>query len=213
MNVAAALLPADRAAAQGRSLDASRDAPIMEAALELIGELGYDNVTMDAIGHRAHASKATIYRRWDSKAALVTQALGCRDKPAFDLPDTGELRTDLIGAINGLTGHFCDGDLAIVTGLLTAMRSDPELTRLLREQMVATKRSVLRVLVDRAVARGQLSTDTDTHIPDEIAPAVILSRLILTGERVDTAFVEHLVDDVLLPALQHRPGSAPPGLS
>lgn len=185
----------------GRGLDAGRDAPIMQAALDLVGEVGYDHVTMDAIGRRARASKATIYRRWDCKAALVASALSCRHEYTADLPDTGCLRTDLVAGISRMIADIREGDLALMTGLLTAMHSDPELARLIREQMVLKKKSALRGLVVRAVARGQLAPDANPAVLDEIAPAVVFSRLILTGEPVDEAFVIHLVDDILLPVL------------
>lgn len=187
----------------GRGLDTGRDAPIMQAALDLVGEVGYDHVTMDAIGRRARASKATIYRRWDSKAALVASALSCRAEHPLDVPDTGCLRTDLVAGITRLITNICASDLALMTGLLTAMHSDPELARLIRQQMVAKKKGALRALVVRAMSRGQLCPDVDPAVCDEIAPAIVFSRLILTGEPVDEAFVTHLVDDILLPVLSH----------
>lgn len=192
---------ADPTASRGRGLDAGRDAPIMQAALELVGEVGYDHVTMDAIGRRARASKATIYRRWESKAALVASALSCRHDYPVDLADTGSLRSDLVAGISRFIAVVRAGDLALMSGLLTAMHSDPELARLIREQMVAKKKSVLRALVVRAVARGQLPSDADLGVLDEIAPAIVFTRLILTGEPVGEAFVTHLVDDILLPVL------------
>lgn len=196
----------------GRGLDARRDALIMRAALDLVGEVGYDNVSMDAIAARAHASKATIYRRWDSKAVLVARALSCRDDFPTATPDTGDLRTDLIVGITSAVQAICDLDLALMTGLLTAMRSDPELARLIREQMVTSKREASRAFIARAVERGQLPPDVNADAFDEIGPALIFTRLIITGEPVDDAFVIHLVDDILLPVLAHRadPAAARP---
>lgn len=197
------ILPAETTG-HGRSRDASRDTLIMRAALDLVGEVGYDNVSMDAIAARAHASKATIYRRWDSKAVLVARALSCRDESQTPIPDTGDLRTDLILGIATSVQAMCDVDLALMTGLLTAMRSDPELARLIREQMVTKKRHASREFVARAVARGQLPPDVDVGVLDEIGQALVFNRLVISGEPVDDAFVTHLVDDILLPVLAYR---------
>jgi len=71
---------------QGRPRDASRDTAILEAALALVGELGYDRVSMDAVAARARASKATIYRRWSSKGALVSAAVRCRRRSRWCCP-------------------------------------------------------------------------------------------------------------------------------
>jgi AcrR family transcriptional regulator len=187
-----------------RGLDASRDALIMDATLSLVGEVGYDNVSMDAIAARAHVSKATIYRRWDSKAEVVAHSMRCRVSEAMpELPDTGDLRQDLLLSLTGMIERVCDEDLALMTGLLTTMRTDPELARLIREQMVTEKRSATQAFVEREVARGQLPSTIDPRVLDEVSSAIIFSRLIITGEPVDAAFVTHLVDDVLMPVLEH----------
>src|ERR1700734_4422967 len=84
----------DAAAHRGRHLDASRDAALRDAALELLAEIGYDRLSIDAVAARAKASKMTIYRRWSGKAELVVDALSCLRKPG-EVPDTGSLRGDL----------------------------------------------------------------------------------------------------------------------
>ena len=195
---------ADFSTTHGRGLDSSRDALIMDAALGLVSEVGYDNVSMDAIASRAHASKATIYRRWDSKAALVAQAMRCRKDDLGKVPDSGSLRGDLVAGLSSMITRVCADDLALMTGLLTAMRSDPELARLIREHMITKKRGAFQVILTRAIERGELVDGVDLGAVDEIAPAIVFTRLIMTGEPVDEAFVTHLVDDILLPVLNHR---------
>src|ERR1700679_672658 len=95
MDGAAASQEARAAAAhRGRHLDASRDAALRDAALELLAEIGYDRLTIDSVAARAHASKTTIYRRWSGKAELVVDALNCL-KDSRPVPDTGSLSGDL----------------------------------------------------------------------------------------------------------------------
>src|ERR1700734_1414294 len=84
----------EAAAHRGRQLDATRDAALRDAALELLAEIGYDRLSIDAVAARAKASKMTIYRRWSGKADLVVDALRCPGKTG-EVPDTGSLRGDL----------------------------------------------------------------------------------------------------------------------
>ena len=78
----------EAAAHRGRQLDASRDAALRDAALELLAEIGYDRLSIDAVAARAKASKMTIYRRWSGKAELVVDAISSLRKPG-EVPDTG----------------------------------------------------------------------------------------------------------------------------
>src|SRR3954467_1290919 len=86
----------------GRRRDHTRDAEILDAALEVLAETGYDGMTIDMVAARAKAGKATLYRRWASKSDLVIDAVGCMKKGVYDLdnlPDTGSLRGDLLALI------------------------------------------------------------------------------------------------------------------
>jgi len=117
---------------QGRPRDAGREAAILEAALALVGELGYDRVSMDAVAARARASKATIYRRWSSKGALVSAAVRCRAPLPMVMPDEGSLRADLLAAVRLMAQAIGQQDLALLTGVFAGMRTDPELADAMR---------------------------------------------------------------------------------
>jgi AcrR family transcriptional regulator len=88
------MTPEAAAAAAARPrVEGDREQEILDAALGVLADCGYDRLTMDAVAHRAKASKATLYRRWNSKATLVVEALA-RTKGVPVVPDTGDLRTD-----------------------------------------------------------------------------------------------------------------------
>jgi AcrR family transcriptional regulator len=187
----------------GRPRSEVREQAILEAALELVMEVGYDRLSMDALAERARASKATIYRHWSGKAEIVAAAVRCRAEAAMEvLPDTGSLRGDLLA----LLGHSCEmlssSEGALVAAVLWAMRSDPVLAGLVRAQMIDGKQDVVRAAVARAVARGDCPAGTDGTVAGEVMPALVLSRLLVTGEPLDDEFCTHLVDDVLLPLLR-----------
>ena len=184
-----------------------REDAILRATLELLAESGYDALTIDAVAARARASKATIYRRWPGKAALVITAVRRHaGQPAAAVPDTGGLRSDLRAALLAMRDTLVGQDAALILGLLIAMHRDPELAGAVREQVLAAKREVFDAVIGRAAARGEVPASTDRALLAEISSAVVFSRLLVTGEPLDEEFTGHLVDAVLMPAIE-RPSS------
>ena len=185
----------------------AREQAILDAALELVMEVGYDRLSMDALAERAHASKATIYRRWTGKAEVVAEAIRRRKAEHLADVDAGSLRADLVAAL----GHTCASlslDEAIVSGVMSAMRTDPELAGLIRAQVVASG-GTFDAIVDRAVARGELPPGTTADVVNEVGPAMVMMQLVFRGEPLDEEFTRHLVDDVVLPILLPTPGPVP----
>jgi AcrR family transcriptional regulator len=181
---------------------ATRETAILRATLELLAESGYDQLTIDAVAARARCSKATIYRRWPGKAALVITAVRRHaGQPAIAAPDTGSLRSDLLAALQVMRSSLSGQDAALILGLLIAMHRDPELADTVREQVLHAKREVFGAVIARAAARGDVPAATDGALLAEISSAVLFSRLLVTGEPLDNAFAQHFVDAVLLPAL------------
>lgn len=185
----------------GRPRDASRDTVILEAALSLVGELGYDRVSMDAIAARARASKATIYRRWSSKGALVSAAVRCRVPVSLVMPDEGSLRADLLAAVRLMAESIGQQDLALLTGVFAGMRTDPDLADAMRCDLMTDKETAFAPLFHRAADRGEPLRADAVRLYLEVAPAVVMHRLIVTAEALDDAYITHVVDDVLLPVL------------
>jgi AcrR family transcriptional regulator len=189
-----------------RGRGAIREDAILRATLELLSESGYDQLTIDAVAARARCSKATIYRRWPGKAVLVITAVRRHaSEPAAALPDTGSLRSDLLAALQGMRASLAGQDAALLLGLLIAMRRDPELALAVREQVLDAKREVFSAAISRAIIRGDAPATTDAALLAEICSAVLFSRLLVTGEPLDDPFVQHLVDAILLPALNGQP--------
>jgi AcrR family transcriptional regulator len=181
---------------------AVRETAILQATLELLAESGYDQLTIDAVAARARCSKATIYRRWPGKPALVMTAVRRHaGQPATAPPDTGSLRSDLLAALAVMRSGLEGQDAALILGLLIAMHRDPELAGAVRDQVIHAKREVFDAVIARAAARGDVPATTDGALLAEICSAVVFSRLLVTGEPLDDPFTEQLVDAVLLPAL------------
>jgi AcrR family transcriptional regulator len=180
-----------------------REDAILRATLELLADAGYDQLTIDAVAARARCSKATIYRRWPGKGALVMTAVRRHaGRSGAAVPDTGSLRSDLLAALGAMRSSLSGQDAALILGLLVAMHRDPELAGVVREQVLDAKREVFGAVIARAAARGDVPATADQALLAEISSAVLFSRLLVTGEPLDDAFIQHLVDAVLLPALQ-----------
>ena len=185
-----------------------RDVAICDATLALLLEVGYDRMSMDAVAARAHASKATIYRRWAGKQELVLDAVKSRG-PGLTVPeDTGSLRGDLVATYRSAVRGSAGQDADLIAGVLRAMRSAPELADCVRSQVVESKCDVSRTIVARAVERGELPATTDPLILHEVASALWFHRVLVVGADVDDAFIAHVVDDVLMPLLDRSSRSA-----
>jgi AcrR family transcriptional regulator len=186
----------------GRPRDEGREQAILEAAIELLAEVGYEAMSIEAVAVRARSSKATIYRRWPGKAELVAEAMRRRTEPALeDLPDTGSLRGDLLALAQRMFTAMKGPDGGLICGLAVAVRSDPEFGRLLAAHTYEYKLRSLAGVVSRAVARGELPSGADPKLILQVAPGVALFHQ-MSGEALDAAFAEYLVDRVLIPLLR-----------
>jgi AcrR family transcriptional regulator len=131
-------------------VEGDREQEILDAALEVLGEVGYDRLTMDAVAHRAKASKATLYRRWNSKATLVVEALASQ-KTTPPVPDTGDLRTDLLTAFCGM-GGLTDHDTTVTLGaVITAVSTDPEFASVVLHRVFIFGEQPDAALIERAI--------------------------------------------------------------
>jgi len=189
----------------GRRRDEAKDDAILLAARELLAERGFDGMTMDAVADRAGAGKATVYRRWPSKVQLTVDAVVCaRGVPmtADDVPDTGSLRSDLLAV---RFGRPRTDDSELMSGLMSAVKENPEVAAVFHEQFVRSRVGLMRQLLERAQARGEVRTDIDLDMVAAVAPAMIAYRKMVAGQRVDDAFVVKMIDSVILPLVTGRP--------
>jgi AcrR family transcriptional regulator len=188
-------------------LEGERVREVLEVALQLLGEVGYDKLTLDEVATRARASKATLYRRWSSKADLVADAMsgGHGHEP---YPDTGNLHDDL-HAFVALRKSVTDTDVRLMCGVSTAMSTDPELGRALRQRFVEPKRAALRRILEAGRARGEVGDDVDLDLVTSLIPAMMTFWSVVEGTPPPADLGPRLIDEVLLPAV--RPKEPPAG--
>jgi AcrR family transcriptional regulator len=189
------------ASATGRPIDTSRDSDLRRAALELISEIGYDRLTIDAVAARVRAGKATVYRRWASKAELVVDAVAEELFGTLDRPDTGNLRDDLVGIASFIWADQAAPHRAqILAGLMPAMLRDPELREAIKN--VSRKpESILQHVVGQAIQRGEIDPTVDTDLIGWVMPSMCMFRLVKTGTPPDQQFLESVIDHIVMPAL------------
>ena len=194
----------------GRKRDHTRDPEILDAALEVLAETGYDGMTIDMVAARAKAGKATLYRRWASKGELVIDAVACMKQIDPDaIPDTGTLRGDLVAMIKPHALHDADKRLRIMGGIASMLSRDPELADAAFAAIVEPRASVNRMLLQRAIDRGEIPANTDVEMISMVSQSMATYRTIMLRKPVDRAFLISIIDGVLMPALGLAKPSAP----
>lgn len=182
-------------------VEGGREEEILDATVTVVAELGYDRLTMDAVATAAKASKATLYRRWSTKADLVVDAIsrakGC---PLPEDVDTGSLRGDLISMSCGDGGFTDEMPMSVIAGLVTALHRDPELQKAFQERFLAPRLDLTRKVYERAVARGEIAAEVDVELLSVTLPAVIVHHAYILGVPPTDELILRVIDHVILPA-------------
>lgn len=202
------MTPAQTAALRPR-VAGERELEIFDATLEILAEVGYDLLTMDAVAARAKASKATLYRRWNGKPELVVAAIMSRKGEAL-VPDTGSLRGDLLAAHCGAGGLSDPLAQSVLSAVVTAMGRDPEFAEAYRRDFIGPKLAATCAIYERARERGEVHPDVDLSVLAPSLAGIILHRVFLLGDQVTPELVGRVLDEVILPAAQHGPVGAAP---
>ncbi|MDX2917452.1 MULTISPECIES: TetR/AcrR family transcriptional regulator [Streptomyces] len=183
-------------------LTPEREGELYEAVLDLLREVGYDALTMDAVAARTRSSKATLYRQWGSKPELVAKAMRHNKPGSFSDIDTGSLRGDFHAALSRTDDCQMEKDTALMRGLAHAIHEYPDLLKALRELLIEPEMTGFDQLLQRAVDRGELRADNPAlkYIVHMMIGA-LAARELIEDQPVDQAFLIDYVDSVVLPAL------------
>ncbi|MGA5562810.1 TetR/AcrR family transcriptional regulator [Streptomyces platensis] len=173
---------------------------IFDAALALVGEVGYDKLTIEGIASRAGVGKQTIYRWWPSKAAVLLDAFTATvdDYDAKGLPDTGDLAADLKFVLRATADEFNDPAFqAPYRALAAAGANDEELSRTFVARL---SEPGTRLYVDRlraAQETGEVAAGIDVRIAAEMLLSPFSQRWLMRTGELTYDFVDTLVDQVL----------------
>ncbi|GAS96862.1 regulatory protein [Mycolicibacterium canariasense] len=178
----------------------AREAELLAITLELLQEHGYDRLTVEAVAVRAKASKATMYRRWPSKADLVLAAFIEGTRSAAVPPHTGSLRGDLL-EVGRATCRHAQAHMRTMRAVLNEMSHSPALQAAMREKFILQRKLVLEGIFAEAVARGEMAPSAIDDEIFDLLPGYLVFRSLVSDRPPSDETVRILVDDVLLPSL------------
>ncbi|MEZ0066517.1 AcrR family transcriptional regulator [Streptacidiphilus sp. MAP12-20] len=190
-----------QAAAAGRGrLTAEREGELYRHVIELVREVGYDSLTMDAVAARAHSSKATLYRQWKGKPQLVASAMRHTRPRLLDDVDTGSLRGDLHALAEA--NMALEDDTVFMNAIGHAVHLNPDLGVALREMLIEPVLALLRTMLARAVERGELREGAAAgEFLGHMLVGALPARKVLDDQFADPDFMKRYIDAVVLPAL------------
>jgi len=182
---------ADRYA--GRRLKTEK--AILSAAEELIAAGGVEGLTIEGVATRSGVAKTTIYRRWRDSDELALAVLVERTATLTPPRDVGDTRKELLAFLKTAKQVIRPGGVA--QGLASAIATQPDLGRTYRERIVDVRRSELKVVIDRGIARGDFRPDVDIWVAHELLIGPLYYRLLFSGAPLGTKHDNQLVDALL----------------
>ena len=187
---------------RGRPRNEACTGEILAAALELVAEVGIAGLTMDGVAARAGVGKATIYRRWSSKEALMLDAwMSCVRAPT--VPDTGNLRGDLEAILGGFDHPLSNRDLQrVFPQMIAAAKVNPDVADAYRA-FIATRRRPLETVLHRAAERGEIDPLADLEVVHDLLVAPLLYRWLVTDAPVDSVVIDRIITIVMAGIAPH----------
>lgn len=178
-----------------------REAELLTVTLRLLQSHGYDRLTVDAVATEAKASKATMYRRWPSKADLVLAAFIEGTRESAVAPNTGSLREDLIAIGTSVAAHSRE-HASTMRAVLNEMSHSADLRAAMQDKFVRHRHTMIEEVLTAAAERGEISTAAINPEIWDVLPGYLVFRSLMSERPPTDETVRALVDDVVLPALQ-----------
>ncbi|MEM9610277.1 MAG: TetR/AcrR family transcriptional regulator [Actinomycetota bacterium] len=169
-------------------------ASVLDATTAVLDEVGYDGLSIEVVASRAGVHKTTVYRRWPTKPELVGEAVQAQAEVDIPVPDTGSLREDLrLLARSIIATNTSDAGSLRSRSLIAASTGSDELTRALHG-FWAQRMAITGVIVERAIARGEVAEGVDPTLVIEAVAGPLWLRLLLTGEPLDDELADAVAD-------------------
>jgi AcrR family transcriptional regulator len=183
---------------RGRPRSQEADRAILTATLDLLGSRGLAAMSIEEVAARAGVGKATIYRRWSSKGLLALDAFVTSFQEQQPLPDTGTLRGDLIAALTAWVRAVTLTSMGpMLTGLVAEAQHDEELRAGWRDRVLEPLRSQHRIMLDRAIARGEIPAAVDQEVVLDLFFGAAQHRLLFGHLPLTDDFIREVVDVIL----------------
>ena len=184
-------------AARGRPRSDRAHRAILDAALTHLIKEGFADLRLEHVAAQAGVGKATIYRRWPSKEALVLDLLMQLAAPHIAIEDIGDTRAELLSAVTNAMRAVTDTPFGpVVRALLSQIAVNPALGDPFRASVVQARRDEVARVIARGVSRGDLRSDADSDVATELLVGPVYFRLMFGGE-LTQEFAERVVDSAL----------------
>ena len=170
---------------------------ILSSTLRLLGKKGFSDFKIEEVADHAEVGKATVYRWWPNKGALIADAFASSTTSKLHFPDTGSVYTDMSQQMRQLVKIFRSRHGRIVSAILAAGQSDKDVIQAFRERFLWPRRREAYRTLRRAIARGELRQDTDLDLLLDSLYGPIYMRFLIQHDRLTPEFVEHLCALVL----------------
>jgi AcrR family transcriptional regulator len=182
---------------------------ILRSTLQLLQQTSFPELTIEAIAADAGVGKATVYRWWPNKGALVVDAFASVTENKLHFPDTGSLYRDMSLQMNQFLGILRTRRGRIVAALLGAGQSNPELLHAFRERFLRPRRQEAYRTLRRAIERGELPASLDLDLLLDTLYGAIYMRLLIRHDELSESYVEEVCRLVLGGAAgnRHRPSA------
>lgn len=178
---------------RGRPRNTEAKNAILTASYDLLLEMGFGAVTVEKIAEQAKVSKATIYKWWPNKAAVVMDGYLFAASARLPMPDTGSVKEDLLIHAGNLALFLSSREGKVITELIGEGQFDAGLAEAYRSRYFGPRRQEGRQLLERGVVRGELKKDLDIGITIDLVYGPIFYRLLLTGEELNEEYIKSLV--------------------
>lgn len=178
---------------RGRPRNVETEKSILSASYDLLLENGFGAVTVEKIADRAKVSKATIYKWWPNKAAVVMDGFLSSAADRLPVPDTGSVFDDILMHATNLSQFLISREGKIITEIIGEGQMDSGLAEAYRTRYFQPRRLEARLLMERGVQRGELKDNLDIEVVTDLIYGPIFYRLLVTGQPIDDAYVQQLV--------------------
>jgi len=178
----------------------ARESELLAVTLELLQRNGYEGLTVDQVVAEARASKATVYRRWPTKAELVLAAVMEGVRQVAVAPETGSLRTDLI-EIGDKIAKQARAHATTMRAVLVEASRNSVLNDFMQQQMIAQRKKLITGVLRQAVERGEIRAEAVNDDLWDVLPGYLVFRAVIQDRPATRRTVEALVDEVILPSL------------
>jgi AcrR family transcriptional regulator len=170
---------------------------ILLSTLKLLHHIGFTELTIEAIAADAGVGKATVYRWWPNKAALVVDAFASSAEHKLHFPDTGSVFQDMSLQMNQFLGILRTRRGRIVAELLGAGQSNPELLEAFRERFLRPRRQEAYKTLRRGIDRGELPGNLDLDLVLDVLYGAIYMRFLIRHDELNESYVRAVCRTVL----------------